>query len=179
MKKLSLVIAASTLAISGASFANTANQHAGINPDQKQPLQIKPTGTATAAEKNLQAGEKFLAENKTKPGVKSLADGLQYKIIKAGSGKKPSVNDTVTVNYEGKLISGQVFDSSYKRGQPTTFPLTNVIPGWQEALQQMPVGSTWEIFVPPQLAYGSRGAGNAIGPNETLIFKVQLIKIDS
>lgn len=120
----------------------------------------------------------FLDKNKTKPGVTTLPDGLQYKIITPGKGEKPKLNDTVTVNYEGKLTDGTEFDSSYKRGQPATFPVSGVIAGWTEALQMMPVGSTWELFIPATLAYGENGAPPAIGPNETLIFKVHLISIN-
>jgi FKBP-type peptidyl-prolyl cis-trans isomerase FklB len=124
------------------------------------------------------ANSDFLAQNKTKPGVVTLVDGLQYKIIKAGNGAKPSLNDQVTVNYEGSLVDGTVFDSSYKRGQPTSFPVNAVIPGWTEALQLMPVGSTWELYIPANLAYGANGVPGTIGPNETLIFKVELLGIN-
>ena len=123
----------------------------------------------------LAAGQAFLAENAKKPGVTTLPDGLQYSILKEGTGPKPTTSQTVTVNYEGTLIDGTVFDSSYKRGEPISFGVTQVIPGWTEALQLMPVGSTWMLYIPSNLAYGARGAGGAIGPNETLIFKVELI----
>ncbi len=126
------------------------------------------------ADTNLQQGIKFLNANKTKPGIKTTASGLQYKILKAGNGPKPTASDMVTVDYEGKLINGKVFDSSYKRGTPTSFPVNAVIPGWTEALQMMPVGSTWKLFIPAKLAYGTRGAPGTIGPNEVLIFKVHL-----
>jgi FKBP-type peptidyl-prolyl cis-trans isomerase FklB len=131
------------------------------------------------AEKNLVEGEKFLAENKTKEGVKTTASGLQYKIIEEGKGPSPKAGDTVTVNYRGTLIDGTQFDSSYDRGQPATFPLTGVIPGWTEALQMMKKGSKWELYIPPDLAYGDRGAGNRIPPNSTLIFEVELISIQA
>ena len=127
------------------------------------------------AEKNLVEGEKFLAENKTKEGVKTTASGLQYKVLEEGEGPSPKVGDTVTVNYRGTLIDGTEFDSSYKRGEPATFPLTGVIPGWTEALQLMKKGSKWMLYIPPDLAYGERGAGNRIPPNSTLIFEVELI----
>ena len=127
------------------------------------------------AEKNLVEGEKFLAENKTKEGVKTTASGLQYKVLTEGEGPSPNAGDTVTVNYRGTLIDGTEFDSSYKRGEPATFPLTGVIPGWTEALQLMKKGSKWELYIPPDLAYGERGAGNRIPPNSTLIFEVELI----
>ena len=127
------------------------------------------------AEKNLVEGEKFLAENKTKEGVKTTASGLQYKVLTEGEGPSPNAGDTVTVNYRGTLIDGTEFDSSYKRGEPATFPLTGVIPGWTEALQLMKKGSKWMLYIPPDLAYGERGAGNRIPPNSTLIFEVELI----
>ncbi len=132
---------------------------------------------AEVAKKNKAEGEAFLAENKKKEGVKTLPSGLQYKVMKAGTGKKPKANDTVTVNYRGTLINGTEFDSSYKRGQPATFQVSGVIPGWTEALQLMEQGAKWQLFVPSTLAYGERGAGAQIGPNATLIFEVELISI--
>ena len=133
---------------------------------------------AEVAKKNKTEGEAFLAENKKKEGVKTLPSGLQYKAMKAGTGKKPKSTDTVTVNYRGTLIDGTEFDSSYKRGQPATFPVSGVIPGWTEALQLMEEGATWQLFIPSNLAYGERGApGGLIGPNATLIFEVELISI--
>jgi FKBP-type peptidyl-prolyl cis-trans isomerase len=129
------------------------------------------------AKTNLEKGQKFLAANKKKPGVKTLKDGLQYKVIKPGTGPKPDANDTVTVDYVGKLIDGTVFDSSKKRGQPVTFTVNAVIPGWTEALQLMKQGAKYKLFIPPKLAYGKRGAGSQIGPNQTLIFNVHLIKV--
>jgi FKBP-type peptidyl-prolyl cis-trans isomerase FklB len=128
-------------------------------------------------ESNLKEGQQFLAGNKTKDGVVELPSGLQYKIITAGDGPKPTADDTVVCDYSGTLISGQTFDSSYERGQPASFPVKGVIKGWTEALQLMPVGSKWQLFVPPDLAYGSRGAGPDIGPNATLIFEVELHSI--
>ncbi len=128
-------------------------------------------------DKNKKEGEAFLAENKKKEGVKTLPSGLQYKVIKAGTGKKPKATDTVTVNYRGTLIDGTEFDSSYKRGQPATFPVTGVIPGWTEALQLMQEGSKWQLFIPSDLAYRDRGAPPNIGPNATLIFEVELISV--
>ena len=129
------------------------------------------------SEKQKQRGEAFLAENKKKEGVKTLTSGLQYKVVKAGSGKKPKLNDTVTVHYRGTLIDGTEFDSSLRRGKPATFPVSGVIPGWTEALPLMEEGSKWQLFIPPKLAYGERGAGGLIGPNATLIFEVELISI--
>jgi FKBP-type peptidyl-prolyl cis-trans isomerase FklB len=129
------------------------------------------------SEKQKQRGEAFLAENKKKEGVKTLASGLQYKVVKAGSGKKPKLNDTVTVHYRGTLIDGTEFDSSFRRGKPATFPVSGVIPGWTEALPLMEEGAKWQLFIPPKLAYGEPGAGGLIGPNATLIFEVELISI--
>jgi FKBP-type peptidyl-prolyl cis-trans isomerase FklB len=128
---------------------------------------------------NKKAGEDFLAQNKTKPGVVALPDGLQYKILKEGTGPKPTANDTVVCNYRGTLLDGTEFDSSYKRGQPATFPVSGVIKGWTEGVQLMPVGSKWQLFLPADLAYGNRGAGQDIGPNATLIFEVELLSIQS
>lgn len=125
-----------------------------------------------------QAGEQFLAANRGKEGVVELPSGLQYKILQQGTGPKPTPDDTVVCNYRGTLINGQEFDSSYKRGEPATFPVNRVIKGWTEALQLMPVGSKWQLFIPSQLAYGERGAGNGdIPPNSTLVFEVELISI--
>lgn len=130
-----------------------------------------------AAEANMKEGETFLAANKTKEGVVALPSGLQYKIEKQGTGPKPAASDTVVCNYRGTFINGTEFDSSYKRGQPATFLVGGVIKGWTEALQLMPVGSKWELFIPADLAYGERGAGGVIGPNSTLIFEVELLSI--
>jgi FKBP-type peptidyl-prolyl cis-trans isomerase FklB len=135
------------------------------------------TTTTTQTATKLSPGDSFLLANKAKPGVVTLPDGLQYKIITQGTGQKPGDNDVVTVDYEGKLVNGTEFDSSYKRGQPASFPVSGVIPGWTEALKLMPVGSTWELFIPATLAYGDQGAPPVIGPNEVLIFKVHLIEI--
>jgi FKBP-type peptidyl-prolyl cis-trans isomerase FklB len=128
---------------------------------------------------NKKEGETFLVANKAKEGVVTLPDGLQYKILKEGTGAKPSAADSVVCNYKGTLIDNTEFDSSYKRGQPATFPVGQVIKGWTEVLQLMPVGSKWQIFVPSELGYGPRGAGGAIGPNATLIFEIELLSIQS
>jgi FKBP-type peptidyl-prolyl cis-trans isomerase FklB len=138
----------------------------------KQTELIKKVG-----EKNRKEGEAFLAENKQREGVKTLVSGLQYKVIKAGAGKKPKLTDTVVTQYRGTLIDGTEFDSSYRRGKPATFPVNGVIPGWVEALQLMEEGSKWQLFIPPNLAYGERGAGRDIPPNSTLIFEIELISI--
>ena len=129
------------------------------------------------AETNKKEGEAFLAENKKKEGVKTLASGLQYKVITEGSGMMPKESDTITAHYRGTLIDGTEFDSSLKRGQPVTFPVKGVIKGWTEALQLMKVGSKWQLFIPSELAYGERAASAQIGPNATLIFDVELISI--
>lgn len=145
----------------------------------KKRAQAEEKRKAEAKEKfknNLSEGQKFLAENASKEGVKTTNSGLQYKIIKKGNGKTPSMSDKVRVNYEGKLIDGTVFDSSYKRKKPAEFGVTQVIKGWTEALQMMKEGSEWELYVPYDLAYGDRAAGD-IKPFSTLIFKVELLKI--
>ena len=144
---------------------------------QKQTMQKLQAQLQVQAKENAQKSVAFLAANKSKAGVKTTATGLQYKVLKAGSGKSPTATDTVTVNYEGKLINGQVFDSSYKRGKAATFPVSGVIKGWQEALTMMKPGGLWEIYIPASLAYGEKGAPGVIGPNEMLIFKVNLISI--
>jgi FKBP-type peptidyl-prolyl cis-trans isomerase FklB len=123
------------------------------------------------------AGEKFLAENKNKPGVKTLDSGIQYKVLKEGKGSKPNADSSVVAHYRGTLIDGTEFDSSYKRGEPATFPLNGVIKGWQEVLPMMTEGSKWEVYIPSELAYGTRGAGANIGPNETLIFDIELVEV--
>src|SRR5207253_8354801 len=128
------------------------------------------------AQQNSSAGEKFLAENKTKEGVKTTTSGLQYKVLKDGNGAQPKSSDTVTVNYRGTLIDGTEFDSSFKRGQPATFPVTGVIKGWTEALQLMKVGSKFQLFVPANLAYGEQGRPG-IPPSSALIFEVELMDV--
>ena len=132
-----------------------------------------------AGEMNRKEGVEFLAANKTKEGIVTLPSGLQYKILTEGTGPKPTSTDTVVCNYRGTLTSGTEFDSSYKRGQPASFPVIGVIKGWTEALQLMPVGSKWQLFVPSELGYGDRGAGSDIGPGATLIFEVELLSIQS
>lgn len=145
---------------------------------QKEMSAKQAERTKSLAEKNKKEGEAFLAENKKKEGIKTTASGLQYKIITQGTGEKPKTTDTVTVNYRGTLIDGTEFDNSYKRGEPATFPLSGIIPGWVEALQLMPIGSKWQLFLPSHLAYGEHGSGREIGPNAVLIFEVELIAIN-
>ena len=129
------------------------------------------------AQTPLEQGKVFLAENATKPGVKQTPSGLQYKILEPGTGKAPKATDTVLVNYRGTLLNGTEFDSSYKRNEPIEFPLNRVIPGWTEGVQLIKEGGKVQLFIPSNLAYGSRGAGGAIGPDETLIFEVELLKV--
>ena len=145
---------------------------ADVRKRQEAKLQV-------AGETNKQEGEAFLAANKTQEGVVALPSGLQYKILKEGTGPKPAATDSVVCNYRGTLLNNAEFDSSYKRGQPITLPVNGVIKGWTEALQLMPVGSTWQLFVPSELAYGARGAGGAIGPNATLVFEIELLSIQA
>lgn len=144
---------------------------------QKELMEKQAERIKQISEKNKKEGEAFLSENKNKEGVKTLPSGLQYKVIKEGAGKTPKADDTVVTNYRGTLTDGTEFDSSFKRGEPATFPVKGVIPGWTEALQLMKEGSKWELFIPSNLAYGERGAGNAIGPNATLIFEIELISV--
>jgi len=127
--------------------------------------------------KNLERANDFLKTNKDKEGVQTTKSGLQYQAIKSGSGKTPALTSTVKVHYEGKLLDGKVFDSSIARGEPIEFPVNGVIPGWTEALQRMKVGDKWKLFIPPGLAYGERGAGSDIGPNELLVFEVELLDV--
>jgi FKBP-type peptidyl-prolyl cis-trans isomerase len=132
---------------------------------------------AVAGSENKTKGDAFLAANKTKDGVVTLASGLQYKIITPGTGPKPSATDTVVCNYRGTLIDGTEFDASSKHGGPQTFPVNQVIPGWTEALQLMPVGSKWQLFIPSNLAYGAHSPGDPIGPDSTLVFDIELVSI--
>jgi FKBP-type peptidyl-prolyl cis-trans isomerase len=141
---------------------------------KKQQEQMQAAGAVSKKE-----GDAFLAANKTKEGVVTLPSGLQYKILTQGTGPKPAATDSVVCNYRGTLINGTEFDSSYKRGQPATFPVSGVIKGWTEALQLMPVGSKWQLFVPADLAYGERSPAPEIGPDSTLIFEVELLSIQN
>lgn len=165
-------------AMSGAQLALTEQQMKDVlNKFQKDLMAKRTTEFNKKADENKVKGEAFLTENKNKPGVVVLPSGLQYKVINSGNGVKPGKSDTVTVEYTGRLIDGTVFDSTEKTGKPATFQVSQVIPGWTEALQLMPAGSTWEIYVPSGLAYGPRSVGGPIGPNETLIFKIHLISV--
>jgi len=149
----------------------------GLQAKQQENQKKQAEADKVLGDKNRKDGETFLAENKSKEGVVSLPSGLQYKILKTGDGPKPTPQDTVTCNYRGTLLDGKEFDSSYKRGQPASFPVGGVIKGWTEALQLMPVGSKWQLFIPADLAYGDRRAGPDITPGSTLIFEVELLSI--
>jgi FKBP-type peptidyl-prolyl cis-trans isomerase FklB len=144
---------------------------------QQEMMATQEKRMAEQASKNLQEGEAFLAENAQKEGVTVLPSGLQYRVVEAGKGKSPTAENMVTVHYRGRLVDGTEFDSSYERGEPATFPVAGVIPGWTEALQLMQEGAKWELVIPPALAYGERGAGQVIGPNAVLIFEVELLKV--
>ena len=165
-------------ALSGGKMLLTEEEiRESLSSLQKELMEKQAEKNRLLGEKNKTEGEAFLAENKKKEGVITLPSGLQYKVIKEGTGKQPSADATVETNYRGTLIDGTEFDSSYKRGQPATFPVNGVIQGWTEALQLMKEGAKWQLFVPASLAYGERGAGNVIGPNATLIFEVELISV--
>jgi FKBP-type peptidyl-prolyl cis-trans isomerase FklB len=165
-------------ALAGAKTLMTdAEAKAVITELQKSMLAKAAAEAKVVGEKNMKEGDAFLAANKTKEGVVSLPSGIQYKILTAGTGPKPTLEQTVVCQYKGTLIDGKEFDSSYTRGQPATFPVKGVIKGWTEVLQLMPVGSKWEVVIPPALAYGERGAGADIGPNATLVFEIELVAI--
>lgn len=153
-----------------------AAQSEMIRKQAAQKLKQSPS-RQKSGEENKKAGEAFLAGNKTKEGVVTLPSGLQYRILKAGDGRKPTDADIVECNYRGTLIDGKEFDSSYAKGKPSTLSVAGVIPGWREAFKLMPTGSRWQLFIPPQLAYGEMGGGRKIGPNETLIFEVELLAV--
>jgi FKBP-type peptidyl-prolyl cis-trans isomerase len=144
---------------------------------KRKVIALQAQERAAALQKNLQAGDEFLATNAKRDGVVSLPSGLQYRVLEPGSGKQPAATDTVTVHYRGTLIDGTEFDSSYSRNKPATFRADRVIDGWREALQLMQEGAKWELFIPAKLGYGEKGAGK-IQPNSTLIFEVQLIKVE-
>ncbi len=161
----------------GKTLLTEEESRQAIQAFQQRMMEKQAEAMKVQAEKNKSEGEKFLAENGKKEGVKTLPSGLQYQVIAEGNGKSPKTTDTVTTHYRGTLVDGKEFDSSYKRGEPATFPVSGVIAGWTEALQLMKAGSKWRIFLPPSLAYGERGAGKDIGPNATLIFEVELISV--
>jgi FKBP-type peptidyl-prolyl cis-trans isomerase FklB len=162
----------------GAKTALTEDEmRAAVQQFQTQVRQKMQAAAQEQGSANRKTGEEFLAANKAKPGVVTLPSGLQYKILKEGDGPKPTASDTVKCNYVGTLINGKEFDSSSKHGGPASFPVSGVIKGWTEALQLMPVGSKWELYIPADLAYGDRGAGQDIGPGEALIFQIELLGI--
>ncbi|MBZ5567250.1 MAG: FKBP-type peptidyl-prolyl cis-trans isomerase [Acidobacteriia bacterium] len=163
----------------GKTLLTQEDVRAAISELQAEMKRKQAEARSKAAQDGKQTGAAFLADNKKKEGVVTLPSGLQYKILKEGTGKKPALDDTVVCQYRGTLVDGTEFDSSYKRGQPATFPVKGVIKGWTEALQLMPVGSKWQLFIPPELAYGETGAGGTIGPNATLIFEVELVSIQA
>jgi FKBP-type peptidyl-prolyl cis-trans isomerase FklB len=160
--------------ITGAKPAMTENEAQAAMNQLNRDLAAKRSAELV---KSAAQEEKFLVENKEKPGVKTLPSGLQYKVLKEGSGASPTLYDTVTVNYRGTLLNGTEFDSSYKRNKPSTFPVNGVIPGWSEALQLMSPGAKWQFFIPSRLAYGETGVDGLIPPNATLIFEVELVSI--
>jgi FKBP-type peptidyl-prolyl cis-trans isomerase FklB len=162
----------------GKTLLTDEEAQAVLTEMQKQMHEQQQAKMQQEAQGNKKEGDAFLAANKGKEGVVVLPSGLQYKILTAGKGPKPTTSDSVVCNYRGTLIDGKEFDSSYKRGQPATFPVTGVIKGWTEALQLMPVGSKWQLFIPADLAYGDRGAGADIGPGSTLIFEIELLSIE-
>ncbi len=161
----------------GKTLLTEEESRQAIQSFQKQQMAKQVEVAKQMAEKNKAEGEKFLAENKGKDGVKTTASGLQYKVIQEGKGVSPTADNTVEVHYKGTLIDGKEFDSSYKRNQTATFPVSGVIPGWTEGLQLMKAGGKYMLFVPSNLAYGERGAGRDIGPNATLVFEVELISV--
>lgn len=165
--------------LSGGKPLMTEEQAQQVRESFAKRIQASQAAKAeTAAKENLAAGEKFLAENAKQAGVKTTASGLQYKELRAGTGPKPSAADTVRVHYKGTLMDGKPFDSSYDRNEPVVFPLNQVVPGWQEGLQLMPVGSKYQLWIPAALGYGERGTpGGPIGPNSTLVFEVELLDI--
>jgi FKBP-type peptidyl-prolyl cis-trans isomerase len=167
-------------ALAGGKTALTEEQaRAALMEVQNEMRKKQQAEMQAAGEANKKEGDAFLAANKAKEGVVTLPSGLQYKILTQGTGPKPTATDSVVCNYRGTLINGTEFDSSYKRGEPATFPVSGVIKGWTEALQLMPVGSKWQLFVPSDLAYGERSPGPEIAPDSTLIFVVELLSIQS
>jgi FKBP-type peptidyl-prolyl cis-trans isomerase FkpA len=177
--KAKMIAAAAAVCITGLMLAGCNQQQAGNAPTKTaEPAGQAAPPAAQATDISPESNQKFLAENAKKPGVKVTADGLQYRVIKAGTGKSPTApTDNVTVTYKGSLITGQVFDQT-QDGMPATFPAGQLIPGWVEALQMMKVGDEWEIVIPSALGYGEQGAGGVIPPNQTLVFQMALLKVE-
>jgi FKBP-type peptidyl-prolyl cis-trans isomerase FklB len=165
-------------ALAGKTALTEAEMKETLNNFRKDMMSKMEVKQKEAGDKNVKEGEAFLAANAKKEGVKTTASGLQYKVIKSGTGPSPKPTDSVKVHYHGTLIDGTVFDSSVERGEPVTFGVSEVIPGWTEALQLMKVGDKWQLVIPSKLAYGERAAGPKIGPNSTLIFEVELLGIE-
>jgi FKBP-type peptidyl-prolyl cis-trans isomerase FkpA/FKBP-type peptidyl-prolyl cis-trans isomerase FklB len=175
---IEILVQALKTQLAGGKTLLTAEEAGQVRSEFMRRLQAQQEGQQRErAEKNKAEGDAFLAANKDKPGVKVTASGLQYQVMREGEGAKPTTNDQVKVHYLGTLIDGTKFDSSYDRGEPAQFPLNGVIAGWTEALQLMPVGSKYKLFIPSNLAYGDRGTPGPIGPNATLIFEVELLEI--
>jgi FKBP-type peptidyl-prolyl cis-trans isomerase len=173
-----IVAQAMNTTLAGGQLLMTQEQAQEVSQEFSRKMQGKMEAERkAAADRNKAEGEKFLAQNKGKPGVKTTASGLQYQIVSEGKGAKPSAEDTVRVHYTGTLLDGTKFDSSVDRGQPAEFPLAGVIPGWTEGLQLMPVGSKFRFWIPANLAYGEQGTPGPIGPNQTLVFDVELLDI--
>lgn len=173
------LIQASAFADSNANTTSNVTSNSSTNPPTEAAASAKPTAELPLAEKNAAAGQAFLEANKKNPDIHVLPSGLQYKIIKEGTGTSPGPTDFVTVNYRGTLIEGTEFDSSYTHQTPITFAVNAVIPGWSEVLQLMKPGSKFTVYIPPNLAYGQQGAGRLIGPNATLVFDIELISVKS
>ncbi|MEE2760725.1 MAG: FKBP-type peptidyl-prolyl cis-trans isomerase [Pseudomonadota bacterium] len=170
-----MILRSFTLFIAFAIFLASPEAPALSASDAATVLQLAQANNA--ASRNHNAGKAFLSANRMKVGVKMLPSGLQYLIIRPGTGQRPKATDEVVVHYRGTSIDGKEFDSSYARGQPATFPVNRVIAGWTDALQAMRTGAKWKVAIPPELAYGQRGAGSVIGPNETLLFDIELLAI--
>ncbi len=166
-------------ALAGKSALSETEIEEALGAFQKEMQDKAQARQKAEGEANARKGEAFLAANAKKDGVKTTASGLQYKVLKTGTGKSPKATDIVKVHYHGTLIDGTVFDSSVQRGEPVSFPVEGVIPGWVEALQLMKEGDKWQLVIPAKLAYGEQGAGGPIGPNSTLIFEVELLTIES
>ena len=165
-------------ALKGQLVLSHAEMQSALDEFKQQLIIQQQLAQKTLLKKNQQEGEAFLSANKTKEGVVTLPSGLQYRVIKKGSGPSPKLTDKVTTHYRGTLIDGTEFDSSYSRNQPATFPVNGVIPGWTEALQLMHKGDKWQLFIPSELAYGNRAVGDKIKPGSTLIFEIELLDIN-